>query len=159
MSTNPTPTPPHKLTQLSGKWFRTLYELLHEVHTIKICIHHCNDEIAFVLNTCENAPEEKKCAKVQSKAQKYSPVDLFREIWWPVWEIGRWVLYPGVSWIIGESWHICITYIFASWTCNMLEICCLIILAGNSDEDDGIVPDDPMQNTDNTSNLNCDSGR
>ena len=41
----------------------------------------------------------------------------------------------------------------------MLEICCLIILAGNSDEDDGIVPDDPMQNTDNTSNLNCDSGR
>ena len=60
MSTNPTPTPPHKLTQLSGKWFRTLYELLHEVHTIKICIHHCNDEIAFVLNTCENAPEKKK---------------------------------------------------------------------------------------------------
>ena len=51
------------------------------------------------------------------------------------------------------------TYIFVSCTCNMLEICCLIILAGNSDEDDGIVPDDPMQNTDNTSNLNCDSGR
>ena len=76
-----TPPPPHKLTQLSGKWFRTLYELLHEVHTIKICIHHCNDEIAFVLNTCENAPEKKKWAKVQSKAQKYSPVDLFREIW------------------------------------------------------------------------------
>ena len=77
----PHPTPPHKLTQLSGKWFRTLYELLHEVHTIKICIHHCNDEIAFVLNTCENAPEKKKWAEVQSKAQKYSPVDLFREIW------------------------------------------------------------------------------
>ena len=54
---------------------------------------------------------------------------------------------------------ICITYIFVSCTCNMLEICCFIILAGNSDEDDGIVPDDPMQNTDNTSNLNCDSGR
>ena len=54
---------------------------------------------------------------------------------------------------------LCITYIFVSCTCNMLEICCLIILAGNSDEDDGIVPDDPMQNTDNTSNLNCDSGR
>ena len=78
MSTNPTPTPPHKLTQLSGKWFRTLYELLHEVHTIKICIHHCNDEIASVPNTCENAPEKKKWAKVQSKAQKYSPVDLIR---------------------------------------------------------------------------------
>lgn len=30
---------------------------------------------------------------------------------------------------------------------------------GNSDEDDGIVPDDPMQNTDNTSNLNCDSDK
>ena len=62
MSTNPTPTPtptpPHKLTQLSGKWFRTLYELLHE-DTIKICIHHCNDEIVFVLNKCKNAPEKK----------------------------------------------------------------------------------------------------
>ena len=67
MSTNPTPTPPHKLTQLSGKWFRTLYELLHEVHTIKICIHHCNDEIAFVLNTCENAPEKKSGLKSKVK--------------------------------------------------------------------------------------------
>ena len=52
-----------------------------------------------------------------------------------------------------------ITYIFVSFTCNMLEICRLTILAGNSDEDDGIVPDDPMQNTDNTDKLNCDSGR
>ena len=26
----------------------TLYEVLPEVHTIKIRIHHCNDEIVFV---------------------------------------------------------------------------------------------------------------
>ena len=50
--TPPHPTPPHESTQLSGKCFRTLYEVLHEVHTIKICINHCNDEIVFVLNTC-----------------------------------------------------------------------------------------------------------
>ena len=29
--------PAHKLTQLP--WLRTLYELLHEVHSIKICFH------------------------------------------------------------------------------------------------------------------------
>ena len=31
-----------------GMWLRTLYEVLHEVHTIKICFCHCNDKIIFV---------------------------------------------------------------------------------------------------------------
>ena len=45
MSTNPH-TPHHKSTQhasklwQSWKWFGTLYEVLHEVHTINVCIHH-----------------------------------------------------------------------------------------------------------------------
>ena len=45
MSTN-RHTPHHKSTQQAPKlwqsweWFRTLYEVLHEVHTIDVCIHH-----------------------------------------------------------------------------------------------------------------------
>ena len=31
-----------------GLWLRTLYEVLHEEHTIKIHFHHRNDEINFV---------------------------------------------------------------------------------------------------------------
>ena len=31
-----------------GMLLRTLYEVLHEVHTIKIRFHHCNDKIIFV---------------------------------------------------------------------------------------------------------------
>ena len=43
----PTNQPAPKLRQ-SREWLRTLHEVLHEVHTIKICIHHRNDEIVFV---------------------------------------------------------------------------------------------------------------
>ena len=46
-----TPTPPNKSQinpasklRQSWEWLRTLHEVLHEVHTTKICIHHCNDE-------------------------------------------------------------------------------------------------------------------
>ena len=46
MTTVPLPPPPaHKLTQ--PPWFRTLGEVLHEVHAIKICLHHYNDEMIF----------------------------------------------------------------------------------------------------------------
>ena len=31
-----------------------------------------------------------------------------REIWLPVQETGRFVLYPGDSRIIRESWHVCV---------------------------------------------------
>ena len=34
-----------------------------------------------------------------------------REIWLPVRETGRFVLYPGDSWIIRESWHECNLYL------------------------------------------------
>ena len=46
---NPTPqiNPAPKLRQ-SREWLRTLHEVLHEVHTTKICIHDCYDEIVFV---------------------------------------------------------------------------------------------------------------
>ena len=46
MTTAPLPPPPaHKLTQ--PPWLKTLCEVLHEVHAIKICLHHYNDEIIF----------------------------------------------------------------------------------------------------------------
>ena len=32
---------------MTWEWLRTLYEILHEVHTIKIRFHHCNDKIIF----------------------------------------------------------------------------------------------------------------
>ena len=40
------PFPAHKLTQ--PPWLRPLCEVVNEVHAIKICFHHCNDEIIFV---------------------------------------------------------------------------------------------------------------
>ena len=46
MTTVPlTPPPAHKLTQ--PPWLRTLCEVLHEVHAIKIYLCHYNDEIIF----------------------------------------------------------------------------------------------------------------
>ena len=44
ISRNPNPNSPPP----PQEWLRTLYEVLHEIHTIKICIHHCNEEIVFV---------------------------------------------------------------------------------------------------------------
>ena len=38
-------TPPPPQINPAPKWVRTLYEVLHEVHTIKFHFHHCNDEI------------------------------------------------------------------------------------------------------------------
>ena len=79
------PLPPaHKLTQ--PPWLRTLCEVLHEVHAIKICLHHYNDEIIFageyVKKCCRNRTMnnnfEEKMAKFQTKAQK---VHFIWEIW------------------------------------------------------------------------------
>ena len=39
-------------------------------------------------------------------------VAFIREIWLPVRETGRFVLYPGDTRIIRESWHVC----FCNWT-------------------------------------------
>ena len=66
------------------------YEVLHEVDTIKIRFHHCNDEIIFVSDKLhakcprnltmkkQNSNFEKKRAKFQTKAQKNSKVHFFR---------------------------------------------------------------------------------
>ena len=40
---SPPPSPPQN--DPAPKWGRTLYEVLHGVHTIKFCFDHCNDEI------------------------------------------------------------------------------------------------------------------
>ena len=44
--------------------------------------------------------------KFQTRAQKNSKVHFIEEIWWPIWERGRSVLYPEDSHIIQESGHI-----------------------------------------------------
>ena len=38
------PSSPNKLTQPKWEWLRTLYEVLHEFHTIKIHNHRFNDK-------------------------------------------------------------------------------------------------------------------
>ena len=48
----------------------------------------------------------KKWAKFQTKAQIISKVHFIWEIWCPVGESGRSVLYLGDSRIVQESWHI-----------------------------------------------------
>ena len=39
------PPPPPPQNDPAPKWGRTSYEVLHGVHTIKFCFHHCNDEM------------------------------------------------------------------------------------------------------------------
>ena len=94
-ATSPHPPPPRISTNLTTafptnrpspqimtvmEWLRILYEVLREVHTIRICIHHCNDENSLCqwLNMCKNGLENvlfwKKWAKFQTKVQKYSKV-------------------------------------------------------------------------------------
>ena len=85
------------------EWLRTLYEVLHDVHTIKIHDHCFNAEIIY---TSKNAPEpvlrktkihilRKKRGTYQTKAQKRSKDHFIQEIWWPIQESGRSVPYPG----------------------------------------------------------------
>ena len=102
--------------------FRTLYEVLHEVHTIKTRNHSfdARNNLCQWLNTCKNASEtvmwirknqvlSYKWAKSQAiKAQKSSKDDFIRDIWWPVRGSGRSVPYPGDARIIQEGWHVCI---------------------------------------------------
>ena len=44
------PPPPHKdkLTQPQWEWLKTLYEVLHEVHTIKLCDHRFDAKVIIV---------------------------------------------------------------------------------------------------------------
>ena len=81
----------------------TVYEVLHDVHTIKIHDHCFNAEIIY---TSKNAPENvlrkttihilrKKRGTYQTKAQKRSKDHFIQEIWWPIQESGRSVPYPG----------------------------------------------------------------
>ena len=120
-SSSSTPQPAHKLTQ--PPWLRTLYEVLHEVRALKICSHNYNDEIIFVQlsvskyvqmsrKPCKELKKigilRKKWAKFQIKVQKSSKDHFMREVWGPIWESRRSVLYLGDSRIIWESWYICI---------------------------------------------------
>ena len=55
------PPPPHPRNwpSFQWEWLRTLYDLEHDVHTIKIWNHHFDDRnnLCQWLNTCKNAPE------------------------------------------------------------------------------------------------------
>ena len=60
MSTHPPSPFPNQLPQPDWEWLRTLYEVLHELHTIKIHNHCFNAKKSLLktrLNMCKNAPE------------------------------------------------------------------------------------------------------
>ena len=55
LNVNSPPPQPHHHRQTSHQiitwaWLRALFEVLHEVHTIKIRFYHCNDEKIFVMS-------------------------------------------------------------------------------------------------------------
>ena len=52
----PAPPPPLPWPSPQWEWFRTFYEVVHEVHTIKFAIIVFMPERKW-LNTCKNAPE------------------------------------------------------------------------------------------------------
>ena len=52
----PPPPPPLPWPSPQWEWFRTFYEVVHEVHTIKFAIIVFMPERKW-LNTCKNAPE------------------------------------------------------------------------------------------------------
>ena len=62
MLPTPPPPPPPPLTNWTSpqimiwEWLRTLYEVLHGVHTIKLCLHHWNNLCQW-LKTCKKSPE------------------------------------------------------------------------------------------------------
>ena len=86
-TTTPPPAPECQQTTHPPELLRTLCEVLHELHTIKIRIHHCNDEIVFVSDLIHAKMPKKpyyfrrKWAKLQTITQKYSIADFMREIW------------------------------------------------------------------------------
>ena len=108
----PPPTPKHLISTIwsscqfiTREWFRTLYKFLHEVRTITICFYAC--DIIFVSDDiCAKIPrklnyESKKIQilgengiNAKLKHRKAHNLDFIREIWWPVRETGRSVLYP-----------------------------------------------------------------
>ena len=58
--TTPSPPPPSKnWSSPQWEWLRTLYDVLHYVHTIKIWNHRfdAGNNLCQWLNTCKNAPE------------------------------------------------------------------------------------------------------
>ena len=111
----PPPTPKHLISTIwssrqfiTREWFRTLYKFVHEVRTITICFYAC--DIIFVSDDtgiCAKIPRELnyESKKIQIlgenginaklKHRKAHNLDFIREIWWPVRETGRSVMYPG----------------------------------------------------------------
>ena len=110
----PPPTPKHLIIStiwssrqfITREWFRTLYKFVHEVRTITICFYAC--DIIFVSDDiCAKIPrklnyESKKIQilgengiNAKLKHRKAHNLDFIREIWWPVRETGRLVMYPG----------------------------------------------------------------
>ena len=109
------PTPKHLISTIwssrqfiTREWFRTLYKFVHEVRTITICFYAC--DIIFVSDDtgiCAKIPRElnyesnkiqilgENWINAKLKHRKAHNLDFIREIWWPVRETGRSVMYPG----------------------------------------------------------------
>ena len=57
------PQPPTDWPSPQWEWLRTLFEVLHELHTIKICNHRfdARNDLCQWINMCKNAPETASC--------------------------------------------------------------------------------------------------
>ena len=113
----PPPTPKHLISTIwssrqfiTREWFRTLYKFVHEVRTITICFYAC--DIIFHCQwwyryMCKNTPGTELWIKENSNfgrnginaklkhRKAHNGLDFIREIWLPVRETGRSVMYPG----------------------------------------------------------------
>ena len=96
------PQQAHKLTRLP--WLRTLYEVKQSKFAFIIVITKINNLCQWP-STFKKCPrnldsEFKKWVEFQTKAQISSKVHFMWQIWWPVQESGRSMLYLGDSRVI-----------------------------------------------------------
>ena len=116
------------LQVIAWVWLIILYEVLHKLHTIKICfgkITSITDETSVKMSQKLTLNQRmfwilggNKWAKFQTKAQKSSDINVDQEIWWHIWETRRSVLYLGDSLIIREIFRTCklqVMHNFGNW--------------------------------------------
>ena len=141
----PPPTPKHLISTIwssrqfiTREWFRTLYKFVHEVRTITICFYAC--DIIFVSDDtgiCAKIPRELnyESKKIQIlgenginaklKHRKAHNLDFIREIWWPVRETERSVMYPGemvcMQLIVVLSGPLCFSWSAANLTMSVFS--------------------------------------
>ena len=64
------PSSPNKLTQPKWEWLRILYEVLHELHTIKIHNHRFNDKSVEKVFVRDYTKYVQKCPRQRTIDEK-----------------------------------------------------------------------------------------